>query len=88
MTITAIVSHDIKDWDIFREGFKAHDSVIGWFPAVYDKGRVTHSLNIPHFLRCFTGTHYEFAILVHIPDRHTMWPISIVHSRKYRNVCV
>ncbi|SVA29683.1 uncharacterized protein METZ01_LOCUS82537, partial [marine metagenome] len=27
MTITAIVSHDIKDWDIFREGFEAHDSV-------------------------------------------------------------
>ena len=27
MTITAIVSHDIKDWDIFKEGFDAHDSV-------------------------------------------------------------
>ena len=26
MTITAIVSHDIKDWDIFKEGFEAHDS--------------------------------------------------------------
>ena len=27
MAITAIVSHDIKDWDIFKEGFDAHDSV-------------------------------------------------------------
>ena len=27
MTITAIVSHDIKEWDIFKEGFDAHDSV-------------------------------------------------------------
>ncbi len=27
MTITAIVSHDIKDWDTFKEGFDAHDSV-------------------------------------------------------------
>ena len=27
MAITAIVSHDIKDWDIFKEGFDAHDNV-------------------------------------------------------------
>ena len=27
MTITAIVSHDIKDWDTFKEGFDANDSV-------------------------------------------------------------
>ena len=27
MTITAIVSHDIKDWDTFKEGFDAHESV-------------------------------------------------------------
>ena len=27
MAITAIVSHDIKDWDIFKEGFDTHDSV-------------------------------------------------------------
>jgi hypothetical protein len=27
MTITAIVSHDIKDWNTFKEGFDAHDSV-------------------------------------------------------------
>ena len=27
MAITAIVSHDIKDWDIFKEGFDDHDSV-------------------------------------------------------------
>ena len=27
MTITAIVSHDIKDWDIFKEGFDTHDTV-------------------------------------------------------------
>ena len=26
MTITAIVSHDIKDWDTFKEGFSAHES--------------------------------------------------------------
>ena len=26
MTITAIVSHDIKDWDTFKEGFDAHES--------------------------------------------------------------
>ena len=27
MTITAIVSHNIKDWDTFKEGFVAHESV-------------------------------------------------------------
>ena len=27
MTITAIVSHDIKDWDTFKAGFDAHASV-------------------------------------------------------------
>ena len=27
MTITAIVSHDIKDWDTFKEGFDSHESV-------------------------------------------------------------
>ena len=27
MTITAIVSHNIKDWDTFKEGFDAHESV-------------------------------------------------------------
>ena len=27
MPITAIVSHDIKDWDTFKEGFDAHESV-------------------------------------------------------------
>ena len=27
MTITAIVSHDIKDWDRFKQGFEAHESV-------------------------------------------------------------
>ena len=26
MTITAIVSHDIKDWDTFKEGLNAHES--------------------------------------------------------------
>ena len=26
MTVTAIVSHDIKDWDNFKEGFDAHES--------------------------------------------------------------
>ena len=25
MTITAIVSHDIKDWDTFKQGFEAHE---------------------------------------------------------------
>ena len=27
MTITAIVSHDIEDWDRFKQGFEAHESV-------------------------------------------------------------
>ena len=27
MTITVIVSHDIKDWDTFKEGFDAHESI-------------------------------------------------------------
>ena len=27
MTITAIVSHDIEDWDRFKQGFEAHGSV-------------------------------------------------------------
>jgi len=26
MTITIIVSHDIKDWDTFKQGFEAHES--------------------------------------------------------------
>ena len=26
MTITVIVSHDIKDWDTFKQGFEAHES--------------------------------------------------------------
>jgi len=25
MTITVIVSHDIKDWDIFKNGFEAYE---------------------------------------------------------------
>ena len=27
MTVTAVVSHDIKDWDTFKEGFDAHESI-------------------------------------------------------------
>ncbi len=27
MKITALVSHDIKDWKTFKEGFDAHESV-------------------------------------------------------------
>ena len=27
MRITAVVTHDIKDWKIFKEGFEAHESV-------------------------------------------------------------
>ena len=27
MTITAIVSHDIEDWDRFKQGFGEHESV-------------------------------------------------------------
>ena len=27
MKITAVVTHDIKDWKIFKEGFEAHESV-------------------------------------------------------------
>ena len=26
MAITVIVSHDIKDWDTFKQGFEAHES--------------------------------------------------------------
>ena len=29
MTITAIVSHDIKDWDTFKEGFDAQTLLFG-----------------------------------------------------------